>query len=210
MSDPTPFVFEAGGEAKRHAPATARNRDVITAALSGILPANGEVLEIASGTGEHIVHFAQAFPVLFWQPSDPDPIAIASIAAWTADAGANNVKPPVQLDAAGRWPVVKANAIICINMAHISPWAATLGLLRHAAAIFASGEPLYIYGPFWQREVPPSEGNIAFDAALKQQNPEWGLRFVEDVANEATSVGLWLDAIIPMPANNLSVIFRRS
>lgn len=209
MSNPTPFVFEAGGEAKRYAPATARNREAITTALSGILPETGQMLEIASGTGEHIVHFAQAFPTLSWQPSDPDPIAIASIAAWRAQTGADNVKPPMQLDASGQRPSVEANAIICINMVHISPWAATLGLLRHAAAIFASGEPLYIYGPFWQREVPPSEGNIAFDAALKQQNPEWGLRFVEDVANEATSVGLWLDAIIPMPANNLSVIFRR-
>ncbi len=209
MSEPKPFVFEAGGEAKRHAPATERNRDVITAALSSILPVTGQVLEIASGTGEHIVHFARNFPALNWQPSDPDPIAIASIAAWREEAGADNVKPPVQLDAAGQWPLVEANAIICINMAHISPWAATLGLLRNAARILASGEPLNLYGPFWQRDVPPSEGNIAFDAALKQQNPAWGLRYVEDVADEAIRFGLRLDAIIPMPANNLSVIFRR-
>jgi hypothetical protein len=210
VNSPTPFVFEAGGEAKRHAPATARNRDVITAALSGILPVTGHVLEIASGTGEHIVHFAQVFPALSWQPSDPDPIAMASIEAWRADASADNVKPPVQLDAAGQWPVVDANAIICINMAHISPWAATLGLLRNAGLTLASGEPLYLYGPFWQRNVPPSDGNIAFDAALKQQDAAWGLRYVEDVADEATRAGLRLDAIIPMPANNLSVIFRRS
>lgn len=203
-------MFEAGGEAKRHAPATGRNRDVITTALSGILPVTGRVLEIASGTGEHIVHFAQVFPALSWQPSDPDPIAIASIEAWRADASAYNVKPPVQLDAAGQWPVVEANAIICINMAHISLWAATLGLLRNAGLTLASGEPLYLYGPFWQRDVPPSDGNIAFDAALKQQNAAWGLRYVEDVADEATRAGLRIDAIIPMPANNLSVIFRRS
>lgn len=209
MSNPTPFVFEAGGEAKRYAPATARNREVITTALSGILPETGQVLEIASGAGEHIVHFAQVFPTLSWQPSDPDPIAIASIAAWCADAGVSNVKPPMQLDASGQWPSVEANAIICINMVHISPWAATVGLLRNAASMLALDEPLYLYGPFWQRDVPPSEGNIAFDAALRHQNPEWGLRFVEDVADEATAVGLRLDAIIAMPANNLSVVFRR-
>lgn len=209
MSDPKPFVFEAGGAAKRYAPATARNRDVITAALSSILPVTGQVVEIASGTGEHILHFARTFPALGWQPSDPDPIAIASIAAWRADMGTDNVKPPLQLDAAGQWPAVEANALICINMVHISPWAATMGLLRNAARILASGEPLYLYGPFWQRDVPPSDGNIAFDAALKKQDPAWGLRSVEDVAEEAIRAGLRLDAIIPMPANNLSVIFRR-
>lgn len=209
MSEPKPFVFEAGGEAKRHAPATTRNRDVITAALSGILPAKGQVLEIASGTGEHIVHFARTFRALRWQPSDPDPIAIASITAWRAEMGADNVEPPIQLDAVGQWPAVDANAIICINMVHISPWAATMGLLRNAGTILKPGEPLYLYGPFWQHDVPRLEGNVAFDAALKQQNPEWGLRYVEDVSDEAARVGLRLDSIIPMPANNLSVIFRR-
>lgn len=209
MSNPTPFVFEPDGGVKRHAPATARNRDVIAAVLADILPDTGNILEVASGTGEHVVHFAQMFPALNWQPSDPDPIAIQSIAAWCSDAGVDNVRPPLQFNAADHWPPMEANAIICINMVHISPWEATLGLLRHAAIILAAGEPLYVYGPFWQRDVTPSDGNVAFDAALKQQNPAWGLRYVEDLADEAARLGLWLDVIIPMPANNLSLIFRR-
>lgn len=209
MSNPTPFVFEPDGGIKRHAPATARNRDVIAAVLADILPDTGNILEVASGTGEHVVHFAQMFPALNWQPSDPDPIAIQSIAAWRADADVDNVMPPVQLNAVDQWPLVEAKAIICINMVHISPWEATLGLFRNAATILTTGGPLYVYGPFWQRDLAPSDGNVAFDVALKQQNPAWGLRYVEDLADEAARVGLRLDAIIPMPANNLSLIFRR-
>lgn len=209
MTTPQPFVFEPDGAAKRHAPATERNRDVIAAVLLGILPDSGQVLEIASGTGEHVVHFARMFPALDWQPSDPDPIAIQSIAAWRADASVDNVMPPVQLNAADPWPKIRANTIICINMVHISPWEATLGLLRNSAAALAPGEPLYVYGPFWQRDVAPSDGNVSFDATLRQQNPAWGLRYVEDLADGAAGLGLRLDAIVPMPANNLSLIFRR-
>ena len=208
MSGPQPFVFEAGVEVKRYAPATERNRDVIAETLLNVLPAQGLVLEIASGTGEHAVHFAQLFPGITWQPSDPDPIAIASINAWREDCAVPNVRSAMLLDASADWPIAHADAIVCINMAHISPWAATVGLLRNAARQLPQSAPLFIYGPFRQRDVPLAEGNATFDAALRQQNPEWGLRYVEDIAKEARDVGLMLYQIIPMPSNNLSLTFR--
>ena len=207
MSGPQPFVFEAGVEVKRYAPATERNRDVIAETLVNVLPAQGLVLEIASGTGEHAVHFAQMFPAITWQPSDPDPIAIASINAWRGDCAVANVRSAMLLDASADWPIAHADAVVCINMAHISPWAATVGLLRNAARILQQSAPLFIYGPFRQRDVPLAEGNAIFDTALRQQNTEWGLRYVEDITKEARDVGLTLDQIIPMPSNNLSLIF---
>jgi len=207
VSGPQPFVFEAGVEVKRYAPATERNRDVIAETLLNVLPAEGVVLEIASGTGEHAVHFAQLFTGLTWQPSDPDPIAIASINAWRGDCAVPNVRSAMLLDASADWTIAHADAIVCINMAHISPWAATVGLLRNAARLLPQSAPLFIYGPFRQRDVPLAEGNASFDAALRQQNAEWGLRYVEDITEEARDVGLALDQIIPMPSNNLSLIF---
>ena len=209
VSGPQPFVFEAGVEVKRYAPATERNRDVIAETLVNVLPAQGLVLEIASGTGEHAVHFAQLFPGITWQPSDPDPIAIASINAWRGDCAVLNVRSAMLLDASADWPIAHADAVVCINMAHISPWAATVGLLRNAARILPQSAPLFIYGPFRQHDVPLAEGNATFDAALRQQNVEWGLRYVEDITKEARDVGLTLDQIIPMPSNNLSLIFCR-
>lgn len=209
MSGPQPFVFEAGVEVKRYAPATERNRDVIAETLVNVLPAQGLVLEIASGTGEHAVHFAQLFPGIMWQPSDPDPIAIASINAWRGDCALPNLQPGMLLYASADWSIAHADAIVCINMAHISPWAATVGLLRNAARILQQSAPLFIYGPFRQRDVPLAEGNAIFDTALRQQNTEWGLRYVEDITKEARDVGLTLDQIIPMPSNNLSLIFCR-
>lgn len=209
MSGPQPFVFEAGAEVKRHAPATERNRDVIAETLAGLLPQAGLVLEIASGTGEHAVHFAKLFPALNWQPSDPDPIAIASINAWRTESDVPNVHPAMLLDASADWPISQADAVLCINMTHISPWAATAGLLRNAGRILQPSSPLFIYGPFRQRDVPLAESNAAFDASLRQQNPEWGLRYVEDIFIVAQEAGLHLDQVINMPANNLSLIFRR-
>ena len=207
MSGPQPFVFEAGVEVKRYAPATERNRDVIAETLVNVLPAQGLVLEIASGTGEHAVHFAQLFQGLTWQPSDPDPIAIASINAWRGDCAVPNVRSAMLLDASADWPIAHTDAIVCINMAHISPWAATVGLLRNAARILPQSAPLFIYGPFRQHDGPLAEGNATFDTALRQQNAEWGLRYVEDITKEARDVGLTLDQIISMPSNNLSLIF---
>ena len=209
MSGPQPFVFKAGAEVKRHAPATERNRDVIGETLASLLPVKGLVLEIASGTGEHAVHFARLFPALTWQPSDPDPIAIASIDAWRIDENATNVLPAILLDASTDWPIARADAIVCINMVHISPWAATVGLLRGAARILSPSAPLYIYGPFRQRDVLLAESNAAFDCSLRQQNPDWGLRYLEDLADIARDAGLTLDQIVGMPANNLSLVFLR-
>jgi SAM-dependent methyltransferase len=208
MSGPQPFIFESGPDVKRHAPATERNRDVIAETLARLLPAEGLVLEVASGTGEHAVHFARLFPALTWQPSDPDPIALASINAWRADSNVPNMRPAMLLDASADWPITQADAVVCINMTHISPWAATVGLLRNVARLLPPSAVLFIYGPFNQRDVPLAQSNAAFDASLRQQNAEWGLRYVDDIAEEAYKSGLHLDSVIDMPANNLSLIFR--
>jgi Protein of unknown function (DUF938) len=208
MTGPAPFVFDETGEARRFAPATARNRDAITAVLRETLPASGLVLEVASGTGEHAVHFASAFPALVWQPSDPDPAGLASIVAWASQAALPNLRAPLMLDAAGDWPIAKTDAILCINMVHISPWAATLGLLAGAARILPRGAPLYLYGPYRRKDMPTAASNEAFDASLKSRNPAWGLRLVEDVIDAAIAAGLDFDRLVDMPANNLSLVFR--
>lgn len=194
---------------KRFAPATERNRDAIVAVLRDALPSSGAVLEVASGSGEHAVHFAVAFPSLDWQPSDPDPAALASIAAWRAEADLPNLRPPIQLDAADDWPIAQADAILCINMTHIAPWEATLGLLNGAGASLPSGGLLYLYGPYIRDDVDTAPSNLAFDASLKDRDPRWGLRRLEDVAAAADAQSLRLDRLIDMPANNLSLLFRR-
>jgi hypothetical protein len=196
-------------EHRRHAPATVRNRDAIAAILRDELPASGLVLEVASGSGEHAVHFAQSFPGLDWQPTDPDPAALASIAAWRDEASLSNLLPPLQLDAARDWPVARADAILCINMVHISPWEATLGLLKGAGAVLPTGGLLYLYGPYLRDGVETAPSNLAFDASLKTRDPRWGIRAVEAVTKAAATEGLSLDRLIDMPANNLSLILRR-
>lgn len=203
---------EAGGEAaKRHAPATQRNRDAIAAVLADWLPPTGTVLEIASGSGEHAVHFAAAFPHLAWQPSDPDAAARASIMAWWADAGCDNLAPPIALDAAGSdWPVGGVDAILCINMTHISPWAATVGLFAGAARLLAPGAPLILYGPYVEADVPTVESNRAFDASLRARDPAWGLRDTAAVKAVAADAGLGFAERRAMPANNLMLLFRRA
>lgn len=212
MTDtPKPWLAgEAANEAdKRHAPATLRNRDAIADVLRGALPRRGTVLEVASGSGEHAVHFARAFPALDWQPSDPDPAALRSIAAYADDADLMNVAPPVMIDAsADDWPLDRADAVLCINMVHISPWEATLGLLRGAAKLLPPDGLLYLYGPYIQQGVETAASNLAFDQSLKSRNPVWGLRDVADLEAAAEERGFRLEAIVPMPANNLSLIFR--
>ena len=212
MTEPKPWLInEAGTEARRHAPATLRNRQVIAQVLRDILPESGMVLEIASGSGEHVVHFAAAFPHLQWQPSDCEPAALHSIAAWTAETGTANVLPPVLIDVEQEaWPVRHADAILCINMVHISPWSATLALLRHTAALLPAGAPLYLYGPFVRHDVMTAESNMAFDASLKARNPAWGLRDVADVDAAAAECGIVRTGLIEMPANNLSLVYRRA
>lgn len=194
---------------RRVAPAAARNRDPILAVLRRVLPPSGLVLEVASGTGEHAAHFAAALPALRFQPSDPDPASRASIDAWCA--GLPNVRPALALDAAAaKWPLDHADAVLCINMVHISPWAATLGLLRGAARLLPPGGPLVLYGPYRRAGVPTAPSNDAFDADLRARNPAWGLRQLEEVAAEAAAAGFGLPEIVEMPANNLTVIFRRA
>lgn len=189
-------------------PATARNRDPILDVLRRVLPARGLVLEIASGAGEHVLHFAHALPHLTFQPSDPSAEARASIAAWTA--GVPNIRPPLALDAAAApWPIDAADAVIAINMVHISPWTATEGLIRGAGRLLPAGGVLYLYGPYRQDGVETAPSNLAFDASLKARNPAWGLRNVADVAALAAAQGLRGPAVTPMPANNLSLVFQR-
>jgi hypothetical protein len=195
---------------RRSAPHVARNAEPIVEMLRGVLPASGLVLEVASGTGEHLLHFARAFPRLLFQPSDPEPAARRSIEAWRQEAGLFNLLPPVALDArASDWPVEKAEAILCINMVHISPWGATVGLLRGAGRLLAAGAPLYLYGAYRQAGVETAPSNEAFDVSLRATNPEWGVRALEAVVTEAEKSGLGLDQAVAMPANNLSVVFRK-
>ena len=196
---------------RRQAPHVALNAQPILNVLRDVLPASGLVLEVASGSGEHALHFARAFPALAWQPSDPDFAALASIEAWRRAEGPPNLLPPVRLDAAASdWPVLHADAILCINMVHISPWAATLGLFAGAARLLACGGPLYLYGAFRRAGVETAPTNVAFDRSLKSRNPDWGLRDLEVVIAAAERESLSLDGIVEMPANNLSVVFRRS
>jgi len=197
-------------EARLNYVATSRNRDPILDVLRAVLPERGLALELASGSGEHVIHFARHLPGLTFQPSDPDRRALASVAAWTAHEGLANVRPPLELDAATwPWPLAAADAILCINMIHISPWRATLGLLRGAAAILPAAAPLYLYGPYLRTGVATAPSNIEFDADLRRRNSAWGLRDLGDVAAEASAAGFSEPAITEMPANNLSVVFRK-
>lgn len=195
---------------KLSSPSAQRNRGPISAVLADWLPESGLVLEVASGSGEHAVHFAQAFPQLEWQPSDPDPGAILSIEAWRTDSGLANLHEPVILDAAAQtWPVERAEAVLNINMVHISPWEAALGLLDGAARVLAPGGKLILYGPWIVDGLQTAQSNLAFDADLKRRNPAWGLRKVEDFAAEAEGRGLLLADQREMPANNRMLLFIR-
>lgn len=195
---------------KRHAPATNRNREPILAVLRAVLPAQGTVLEIASGTGEHAVYFARALPHLAWQPSDPSAEARASIAAWAAEAKLANLRPPLAVDAAaGAFPVPDLAAVVAINMVHISPWSATEGLVAASAAALSADGVLLLYGPYKQGGRHTAPSNAAFDAELRAQDPSWGVRDLEAVTELATAAGLVLDRVVQMPANNLCVAYRR-
>ncbi len=196
---------------RRYAPATERNRDPILEVLRGILPARGHVLEIASGTGEHVVWLAQRLPTLTFQPSDPDPANRASIAAWIAHEGTSNASAPLALDATdAHWSIPTVpDAILCINMIHIAPWAATLGLMRNAAAALPRGGLLYLYGPYKRGGAHTAPSNVEFDENLRARDPAWGVRDLEVVVETAGNAGLALAETVAMPANNLSVVFRR-
>ena len=195
---------------RQYRPHVARNRDPILDVLKRVLPQRGLVLEIASGSGEHAAYFAKALPSLIWQPSDPDTAALSSVAAHRDDVGLANLLAPVHLDVtAESWPVAHADAIMCCNMIHISPWAACEGLMAGAGRVLAAGGILYLYGPYkvGGRHTAPS--NQEFDGYLRGQNPAWGIRDLDEVAALAKRHNFALVETVAMPANNLSVIFRR-
>jgi SAM-dependent methyltransferase len=191
-------------------PAARRNREPIAEILRTVLPKLGVVLELASGTGEHAAFFAEHFPKLRWQPSDPDPAALAEIDAWREQAGLDNLEAPLRIDAEEQpWPVARADAILCVNMVHISRWEATQGLMRGAELLLPIGAPLILYGPYLRQGVPTASSNLAFDQSLRSRNPDWGLRDVAAVTAEAEAQGLRFERLIEMPANNLTLLFRR-
>jgi hypothetical protein len=196
--------------AARSAPAAGRNRQPILDVLRDFLPRPGLVLEIASGTGEHAVWFSNALPGLTWQPTDRDEEALGSIAAWREMTRPPNLLPPLWLDAsADTWPIARADAVVAINMIHIAPWAATVGLIAGAGRVLTQGRMLFLYGPFREAGVHTAGSNAAFDADLRARDPSWGIRDVDEIAALAIQHGLMPPERIPMPANNLSVVFRR-
>jgi len=211
VPDPIPpyNVGDLGGAAKRTAPAAARNVGAIADVLDEWLPATGLVLEIGSGTGEHALAFARRFPDLEWQPSDPDPLALASIDAWRAD-GPRDLRPPLPVDAAmPHWPIEGADAILCINMVHISPWESALGLLDGAARLLPDSAPLILYGPWLIPGIETAPSNFAFDADLKSRDARWGLRSLSEFAAEAERRCFAFMEMRSMPANNVMLLFRR-
>jgi len=188
-----------------------RNKDPILAVLTRVLPKRGVVLEIASGTGQHVLHFAKALPGLTWQPSDPDPELRESIALRVKEQQLANVNRPVDLDVTRLpWPLQAADAIVCINMIHVAPWSATPALFEGARALLATQHVLFLYGPYRRFGEHTSRSNEQFDSDLRARDPEWGLRDLEAVSEAAASSGFGLAEVVEMPANNLSLIFKRS
>ena len=194
---------------RQHRPHVARNREPILAVLRRVLPPSGVVLEIASGSGEHAVYFAKELPALTWQPSDPDPEALASIAAHRADADLPNLLTPLRLDVTAQsWPIDRADAVMCNNMIHISPWTATEGLFAGAARVLHPGGLLFLYGPYKMGGQHTAPSNQAFDEDLRRRNPQWGIRDLGEVTALAQRNSFAAPETVQMPANNLSVIFR--
>ena len=202
---------EALTDGRWFAPAAERNQGPILDVLKRELPPTGLVLEIASGTGQHITHFAKNLPHLSWQPSDRDPGCRRSISRWIAFEQVANVSAPVALDVREPpWAIAAANAIVCINMVHVAPWAATPALFAGAQRVLARSSLLYLYGPYRRQGHPTTPSNTRFDAELRGHNPEWGLRDVEAIERVANQTGFALAEVVAMPANNLSLIFRKN
>jgi SAM-dependent methyltransferase len=193
-----------------HAAATERNRDPILEVLRSVLPPSGLVLEIASGTGQHVAYFARALPALRWQPSDASSAHLESIRAWSAASGASNIAPPLLLDVERQpWPVAHADAVLSINMIHIAPWSAAEALFRGAARLLPAAGVLYLYGPFKRGGRHTAPSNERFDERLRGEDARWGVRDLDEVAVLAASVGFEPAEIFAMPANNFSLVFRR-
>jgi SAM-dependent methyltransferase len=197
-------------DARQHSPSAERNREPILAVLRDALPPRGRVLEIASGTGEHSVWFAGALPTLDWQPSDADADARASIAAWSAQAGLPNLRAPLALDVhQPDWGVDTLDAVVCINMIHISPWSASQALFDGVGRRLVDGGVLYLYGPYKRDGAHTAPSNEAFDQWLKSRDPEWGVRDMEAVVALGEAAGLACEKVVAMPANNFSLVFRK-
>jgi len=198
------------GDARLFSPAAARNRAPIQDVLTKALEGSSRVLEIASGSGEHAVHFAAALPNVHWQPSDPEPRARASIAAWRDAAALDNLAAPLELNVLERpWAEQEFDALVAINMLHIAPWEASLALFGEAGERLPEGGVLFLYGPFLRDGVPTAPSNAAFDADLRRRDPRWGIRSLEAIRTLARANGLAIERIVEMPANNLSVVLRR-
>lgn len=195
---------------RQRAPAAERNREPILAVLREVLPSSGVVLEIASGTGQHVIHFAAALPQLDWQPSDPDADSRASIAAWTAHAGLANIHAPLELDVERTpWGIDGAQAVLCVNMIHISPWTATQALFDGADRLLDRDGVLYLYGPYRRHGAHTSPSNDAFDQQLRGRNPAWGVRDMESVVALGEAHGFACGEPVAMPANNFSLVFMK-
>jgi hypothetical protein len=198
-------------DARESAPSAERNKQPILEVLARVLPPGGLALEIGSGTGQHVAHFAKALPALTFQPSEMDVERHASIAAWVAAGNLSNVKPPLAIDVTKRpWPVSAADAVVCINVIHISPWEATLALMAGAGGILPAGGVLVTYGPYMRGGAHTSPSNEAFDASLRARNPLWGVRDIDKVAEVAGHEGLALEEAVPMPANNFTLVWRKT
>jgi len=204
MAPPSPM-----GHPARFAASAERNKDPILAVLRRVLPARGLVLEIASGTGQHVAHFARALPGLEWQPSDPDPESAESVRAWAGEIA--NVRAPIAIDVSRLpWPVEQADAVLCVNMLHVAPWPATGALVAGASQALGPGGVLVVYGPFRRGGRHTAPSNAAFDASLRARDPAWGVRDLEALAQIAKAAGFALEEVVEMPANNLSLVLRKT
>ncbi|TNE64621.1 MAG: DUF938 domain-containing protein [Alphaproteobacteria bacterium] len=202
-----------GADARLHAPATERNRDAILSVLKAHLPSDGTLLEIASGTGEHAAYLAPRFPTLYWQPTDIDPAHLASISAWRDEGAAPNLLPPRELDVLAPWPLhelpAPVRAVAAINLIHIAPWAVAEALIAGAGRLLGAGGILYLYGPYRRGGKHTADSNAAFDLSLKRHSIDWGVRDMEEVIDLAETAGFRSPAVLAMPANNFSLVFRK-
>jgi len=196
--------------AKSFAPAAERNRQPILDVLRRVLPPAGLVLEVASGTGEHAVFFSEHLPTLQWQPTDASPDSLQSIRAWVEETARKNLLPPLELDVrAPQWPITKADALLCINMIHISPWEATEALFRGASQLLTGRSPLVTYGPYRLHGEHTAPSNEAFNQSLRSRNPCWGVRDIDELSELGRQTGFALQERVGMPANNMTLVWKR-
>jgi SAM-dependent methyltransferase len=207
---PARAIGERLSDGRWLAPAAERNKEPILDVLRAALPAGGTVLEIGSGTGQHVAHFARALPALAWQPSDADAEHLASIARWIAAESLDNVLAPMRLDVHERpWPIAAADAIVCINVLHVAPWSAAVALFEGARDVVREAGVVVLYGPYLRGGRHTASSNARFDASLRAHDASWGVRDADDVAALAVDAGFAFARVVDMPANNLSLVFRK-